>query len=38
LSHLGDDTRESISRVARVKLSYEALAPTFLEIYRAGLE
>jgi glycosyltransferase involved in cell wall biosynthesis len=38
LSHLGGDTRDAISQVARVKLSYEALAPTFLEIYRAGLK
>jgi len=38
LKNLGDETREPISRVARVKLSYEALVPTFLEIYQAGLE
>ena len=37
LNNLGDDKRESISRAAQAKLSYEALVPTFLEIYRAGL-
>jgi len=38
LKKLGTNARESISRAAHARLSYEALLPVFLKIYRAGFE
>ena len=38
LGNLGEEKRDSISKLARAKVSYESLAPTFLDIYSTALD